>query len=252
MSDRRAIVNPVKGRNPPQTGAMAIVVATQSDFQRIGELTGTSVVEQRQLYMSRLQVRAAGQQRFTIVGPLIGAPFAAMVVETLAVWGVTDILFTGWCGAVSRQVKTGDIILPTSAMVDEGTSNHYNTPPGMPATPALSLVQHVRSALQNRNEAYHEGAIWTTDGIFRETVEKVKHYQKLGALAVEMELSAILSVAAFRNLKAAGLLVVSDELSEYEWRPGFKKPEFKAARETVCRTALALAGGWRNNVKEDD
>jgi hypothetical protein len=59
-------------------------------------------------------------------------------------------------------------------------------------------------------------------------------------------------VAAFRNLKAAGLLVVSDELSEYEWRPGFKKPEFKAARETVCRTALALAGGWRNNVKEDD
>jgi uridine phosphorylase len=147
MSDRRAIVNPVKGRNPPQTGAMAIVVATQSDFRLIGDLTGTSVVEQRQLYMSRLQVRAAGQQRFTIVGPLIGAPFAAMVVETLAVWGVTDILFTGWCGAVSRQVKTGDIILPTSAMVDEGTSNHYNTPPGMPATPALSLVQHVRSAL---------------------------------------------------------------------------------------------------------
>jgi uridine phosphorylase len=34
---------------------------------------------------------------------------------------------------------------------------------------------------------------------FRETVEKVKHYQAKGALAVEMELSAIFTVAGFRG-----------------------------------------------------
>ena len=66
-----------------------------------------------------------------------------------------------------------------------------------------------------------------------------------------MELSAIFSVAAFRHMKAAGLLVVSDELSEYEWRPGFKKPEFKAARETVCLTALELARELSSNTKDD-
>jgi hypothetical protein len=55
-----------------------------------------------------------------------------------------------------------------------------------------------------------------------------------------MELSAIFTVAGFREMEAAGILVVSDELSDYQWRPGFKRPAFKAAREKVCRAALTV------------
>lgn len=251
MPDDRAIVKPVKGRKPPQTGTMAIIVATESDLRLIGELADAPLVEQRKLYMSRLQVRAIGQERFTIAGPLIGAPLAAMVVETLAVWGITTILFVGWCGAVSRQVKSGDIILPTGAMVDEGTSGSYGTLPCNLSSPDQSLVSRIRASLQDNPDTVHEGPVWTTDAIFRETVEKVKHYQEKGALAVEMELSAIFSVAAFRHMQAAGLLVVSDELSEYEWRPGFKKPGFKAGREAACRTALEVARNLSANTKDD-
>ena len=55
-----------------------------------------------------------------------------------------------------------------------------------------------------------------------------------------MELSAILTVAAFREMEAAGVLVVSDELSDFQWRPGFKTPAFTTAREKACRSALTL------------
>ncbi len=240
MPDRRAIVNPVKGKRPPTTGSVAIVAATETDLLLLREMVDTPMVERRKLYMSHLQVHADDQRRFTLVGPLIGAPYAAMIVESLKVWGVSQLLFMGWCGAVSAKVKAGDIIVPDSAMVDEGTSGHYCDPLCRVALPARPLVHQIRLALQHHGASFHEGAVWTTDAIFRETVEKVRHYQDKGALAVEMELSAILTVAAFREMEAAGVLVVSDELSDFQWRPGFKTPAFTTAREKACRSALTL------------
>ncbi len=241
MPDRRAIVNPVKGKKPPDTGLVAIMAATESDLRLLSRLADTPVVEQRKLYMSSLQVHADDQRRFTLAGPMVGAPYAAMILEALSVWGVESILFVGWCGAVSRQVKAGDIIVPDSAMIDEGTSGHYCAPPCQVALPDRPLVHQVRLALQHQGARFHDGAVWTTDAIYRETVEKVKHYQSKGALAVEMELSAIFTVAGFREIAAAGILMVSDELSDYQWRPGFNAPAFKIARETACLAALSMA-----------
>ena len=65
---------------------------------------------------------------FSITGPFIGAPYAAMLLETLIAWGARRIIFLGWCGAVAEEVKIGDIILPTAALIDEGTSGHYSAP----------------------------------------------------------------------------------------------------------------------------
>ncbi len=239
--DRRAIVNPVKGKTPPETGSIAILAATESDLRLLGRLSETPLREQRKVYMSQLQVHGDDHRRFSLAGPLVGAPYAAMLVESLAVWGVDKILFVGWCGAISPLVKAGHIIVPGSAMVDEGTSGHYCSPSCHVALPNRQLTEQARLALQHYQAPYHEGAVWTTDAIFRETVEKVKHYQSQGALAVEMELSAICSVADFRTVQAAGILVVSDELSDYQWRPGFKTPAFRDAREQVCRAALLVA-----------
>jgi purine-nucleoside phosphorylase len=241
MIDRRAIVNPVKGKRPPRTGPVAILAATETDLRLLTRLADIPPTEKRKLYMSALQVYAHNERRFTLVGPLIGSPYAAMIVETLKVWGVEQILFIGWCGAVSRRVQAGDIVLPDSAMVDEGTSGHYCDPSCRVALPARRLVDQVRSALQDHGADVQEGSVWTTDAIFRETVEKVKHYQTKGALAVEMELSAVFTVAGFRQMEAAGILVVSDELSDYQWRPGFKTAAFKDAREKACRAALMVA-----------
>ena len=242
MSDRRAIVNPVKGKKPPRPGPIAILAATESDLRLMSRLADLPVAEQRKLYMSTLSVYAAEKHRFSLVGPVIGAPYAAMLVETLLVWGVRQILFLGWCGAVSQRVHAGDIIVPDSAMVDEGTSGHYIDPSCRVALPCRHLAGQAHQALGRRGIDFHQGAVWTTDAIFRETVEKVKYYQHQGALAVEMELSAVFTIAAFREASAAGILVVSDELSTYQWQPGFRTPAFRTARQSVCRAALSLAG----------
>ena len=89
---------------------------------------------------------------------------------------------------------------------------------------------------------FTRGEIWTTDAIYRETPEKVRRYQEEGVLAVEMESAALLTVAAYRSVSLAGLLVVSDELSDLKWRPGFSNPVLKENTRLAGELLLRLSG----------
>ncbi len=101
-----------------------------------------------------------------------------------------------------------------------------------PASPAFQSEFNAHLH-QNRIDT-REGLIWTTDAVFRETADKVRHYRDLGALGVEMELSALYTVGKHLDIELGAVLVVSDELSTFKWRPGFKTDRFKAARNAVC------------------
>ena len=57
----------------------------------------------------------------------------------------------------------------------------------------------------------------------------MEFYQKRGVLAVEMEMSALMTLALYRGVKLGGLLVVSDELFNLKWRTGFSNPKLKRA-----------------------
>jgi hypothetical protein len=47
-------------------------------------------------------------------------------------------------------------------------------------------------------------------------------------------------VAQFRRVALAGILVVSDELSSLDWRPGFKDERFAQGRRTACKVVEEL------------
>ena len=172
--------------------------------------------------ISRLYFDRLHPDGFSVTGPFVGAPYAVMLLETLIAWGARKIIFLGWCGAVSEKVKIGDIILPTSAVIDEGTSAHYGQMDSGVSRASSSLVSMIRQVLNKNQIDFHAGTIWTTDAVYRETRQLVERHQQNGILAVEMELSALYSVAQFRGVALAGILVVSDELSSLDWRPGFQ------------------------------
>jgi purine-nucleoside phosphorylase len=90
------------------------------------------------------------------------------------------------------------------------------------------------------------GTVWTTDAPYRETPTKVKTYQDKGVLAVEMEMSALMTLAMYRAVRLSGLLVVSDELFDLKWHSGFKSPQLKktsrVAGEVLLRLVESLNG----------
>ena len=230
MPPQDEIVKPIKGKNSPSPGSLCLLIGTLNDTESLERMIPAADARFRRLFTSRFTPAPQLGGGVSITGPIVGAPYAVMVLETLIAWGARRFIFWGWSGAISREVGIGDIIVPSAAIIDEGTSLHYGAQLGSISRPADSVTELIVEGLVHQGCAFHRGSIWTTDGIFRETAEKVKAFQSRGALAVEMELSALFTAACFRQVELGGLLVVSDELSTYRWRPGFKDERFKQGR----------------------
>lgn len=239
MPNDDAIINPQKGKNTPDLGPVVIMAATETDMGSLCSQLQFNRENCRKLFVSRLYMKSDNSKDIALTGPAVGAPYAVMVLETLIAWGARRVLFVGWCGAIADDLVVGNILLPTSAIIDEGTSRHYNSGE-LISRPSESLVTTMRKTMQKNATVFREGAIWTTDAVFRETREKVAAFRNRGALAVEMEMSALFTVARFRGVEMAGLLVVSDDLSELNWEPGFKDNRFKSGRKTMCQLVSKL------------
>ncbi len=240
MTKDDAIVRPVKGRNSPQPGACAVMVSSESDLRMLCRKMNLQENRFVKLFMSRLYIDNR-QVNLTLVGPFIGAPYAVMILETLIAWGARKILFFGWCGAISPDVKIGDIIIPTGAIIDEGTSRHYNKDEKFCVSPPGRITETIKEALSQRGICFHTGIIWSTDAVYRETCERVKYYQNKNVLAVDMELSALFTAGSFLEVEVGGVLIVSDEISTCKQVAGFSRQCFKKSRTDVCEAISSFS-----------
>ncbi len=239
------IVRPVVPKRAPAGGSVAVMVGTAPDLSGLLKGFGVDPESAFPLFMSRLYGVKGAKTGLYVAGPLVGAPYAVMILETLVALGVKRILFFGWCGAVSPAVRIGDIVLPNEAAIDEGTSRHYPVPGyggSRRARPSSGIQDALKSEMARRSLPFFEGPIWSTDGLFRETRRKTVQRRHKGILAVEMEASALFSAGRFHGIEVGGLMVVSDEISSLTWRPGFKDEGFREGRrragevvQSVCQ-----------------
>lgn len=238
-NDDKAIVNPVISRNSPKLPEFAVMAGSRTDLKLMCSMSDFDENSRRELYHGELFY----SDLFSLAGPMIGAPYAAMILETLLAWGAKKVLFYGWCGAIAKDMEIGTILIPTGAFIDEGTSKHYNLSTGQDyVEPSPALTQTIREVLDQENICFKEGAVWTTDAIYRETPRKVRQYLAKNAVGVEMEVSALLSVGKYRKAEICAILVVSDDLSGDSWRPGFREKSFKISRKRVCEMICRLCG----------
>ncbi len=227
MKSAETVINPAKGNKSPDPGPLAILVSSNKDMNAICTLLGAAPDDFSSLMISRCCTIDRDGLRYSIVGPIIGAPYAVLLLETLIAWGSRRVVFFGLCGAISRKVKIGDIVLPTGAVIEEGTSLHYGENTGQTVFCSTNTLSLIKETFSKERISYHEGVVWTTDAAFRETTEKVLFYQEKNILAVEMETSALFTVGMFRKVDVGAILVVSDELSTLTWKPGFGENRFK-------------------------
>jgi uridine phosphorylase len=241
QEDGDAVIKPSNLLVKLKLKTVAVMLSTQNDLHLLCDVMGFSRGAHHPLFMSRIYNR--GDDKFcnaALVGPMVGAPYAVMVLESLIAGGVREVIYFGWCGAVSPHVAIGDILVPTSAFIDEGTSRHYLRSSHLVSHPSESLVNKITAALVQKGCSHHKGPVWSTDAIFRETKDKIRKYQTQKALAVEMEVSALFTVGNYRAIDLAAILVVSDELSTFKWRTGFRNKSFKRGRMTVCEVIKQL------------
>lgn len=200
--------------------ADGVLAVNPSDTRCFEELARRHGLKRRFLFNAQL-FSGTG---FFVAGPAVGAPMAALCLESLITLGARRIIVYGWCGALLEPLRVGALFMPLAALSEEGTSRHY---PHREEECDPSLAEALHAWLVNREHAVRRGTLWTTDAPFRETREKISAYGAQGVWAVEMEYAALRAVAAFRRVQLAALFMVSDELYRPMWRPAFTAESFR-------------------------
>ena len=179
----------------------------------------------------------AGDPLYFVAGPAIGSPMAVLTMEKLIALGAKRIILFGWCGAISKTLKVGDVLVPREAFSGEGTSRYYF--PDTPLRPDPNLSDQIVKVFADKGIAVKRDCVWSTDAVYREDRRMLKKLcLEKGVGAVDMEFSALCAVAKFRKIQFAAVLTVSDELWGNSWRPGFSKPIFIEKKQAALNQLL--------------
>ena len=141
-----------------------------------------------------------------------GAPMAAVQLEELIALGFQRFLTVGPAGHpfVGEPTMTGgSFCLPEQAFIEEGTSRHY-CPGSHVAEPHPGSVAALREIMARQGYSCVHGPIVTTDALYRETNRFIMKIVGRGVVAVDMECSALFTVASFYGKEIASLLYISD------------------------------------------
>lgn len=233
-----AVIEPRKGRREAALPASAVLIFTPQDLELFFRCFPLRPPKTHTICLAGVYAGSARGVELAVAGPALGAPQAVMVIERLIALGVRNVVAVGWCGSLQEDVRIGDLVVPSSAVSEEGTSAHYPLSEGVVPTASPGLAEPLKGLLRARGARVHEGSVWSTDAPFRETVGKVKVHQERGILAVDMETSALFTLASFRAIRMAVALVVSDDLSSLQWVHGFREPAFKKSRELLAAATM--------------
>lgn len=146
----------------------------------------------------------------------LGGPACAGTGEEIISMGAKTLILLGNCGVLDRTIEDCGIIIPTSAIRDEGTSYHY-----LPASDEIEVNQKYlklfEEILEEHHYSYVTGKTWTTDAFYRETKSKMERRKKAGAITVEMECASMAAMCQYRHVDFFQFLYAGDNLDNDTW-----------------------------------
>ncbi len=154
-----------------------------------------------------------GGELVTVLDNIRYAPGMADCVYFLQFAGVRNIIYTGAIGGLASGMEIGDLVLAKDCERGDGASGYFASLFER-ACVCTELSEQVRPFLQTVAEEegiqLFEGRIFTTDSLAAETVDFLTALSTQSFLGIEMETSALYTVARVTGMDAVAAHVVSD------------------------------------------
>ena len=164
--DSEAILEPARLFQPRDVPRAVVLCYFQDVIERVVRERSGRQIDRLVSEMGEnpiFEIEFSGQ-RLGIVHPGIGAPLASGFLEELIALGVTRFVAAGGAGALVPQLALGHVVVPTSAVRDEGTSYHY-LPPSREVAVQPDVVASIVRVLERKNVPHVTGKTWTTPQI---------------------------------------------------------------------------------------
>ena len=165
------------------------------------------------------------------MSPIGSAVAGTILDEVRYLTGATRFIYFGSCGILDEEKCKNKIIIPTEAYRDEGFSYHL-----LPKSDYIKIEKSkkLENILSDLQIDYVCGKTWTTDAIYRETVNNKNARKTDGCICVEMECAGLQAICNFRNLELYQFFFAGDLLNDFAWSRGTLGTKIEKANQFNC------------------
>ena len=239
-----AMINPSDYHSPiPGCPKVAVSCFERHTFERMAARLETEEIGRASCATIEIPLYRAQYQgkEVALFQSYVGASACAGMMEDFFAFGVEKVVLFGSCGVLDKSIANCGIIVPTSALRDEGTSFHY-APPGDEIVVNPKYRETFAQILAAHGCTWTEGKVWTTDAMYRETADKVRRRKAQGCVCVDMECSAVAALAQFRGKEVFHFFHGADSLDGEAWdRRGLGSRYDLTEKDKIAQLALELA-----------
>ncbi|KIQ94156.1 Purine nucleoside phosphorylase deoD-type [Anoxybacillus thermarum] len=177
--------------------------------------------------------------RISVQGTGMGVPSISIyITELMQSYGVQTLIRVGTCGAIQKDVKVRDVILAMASSTDSQMNRMTFGGIDYAPTANFDLLKTAYEIGKEKGLQLKVGSVFTADMFYNENAqfEKLARY---GVLAVEMETTALYTLAAKFGRKALSVLTVSDHiLTGEETTAEERQMTFNEMIEVALETAI--------------
>ncbi|PTL84300.1 purine-nucleoside phosphorylase [Vitiosangium sp. GDMCC 1.1324] len=180
-------------------------------------------------------------RKISVMGHGMGIPSISIyATELIQHYGARVIIRVGSCGAIRKDVKLRDVIVALGAGTDSNVNRMRVKGYDFPAVADFALARQAVEAAEKRGRPLRVGSVFSTDLFYAPSGETYETLERMGMLAVEMEIAGLYGLAAEFGARALSLLTVSDHLRTHEaLSPAERQTSFDEMIEIALDVATA-------------
>ncbi|SDJ63109.1 purine-nucleoside phosphorylase [Salimicrobium halophilum] len=153
-------------------------------------------------------------ERVSVQGTGMGVPSISIYVnELMEAYDVQKLVRVGSCGAIQKDVNVRDVILANTSSTDSSMNRSTFDNVDFAPSADFNLLKNAYEVGEKKGMNLHVGNVFTSDQFYRDNAKEFT--QKLAdynVLAIEMETTALYTLAAKYNRQALSVLTVSDHI----------------------------------------
>ena len=153
-------------------------------------------------------------ERISVQGTGMGVPSISIYVnELIQSYDVKKLIRVGTCGAIQKDVKVRDVILAQGATTDSKMNQLIFKGIDYAPIADFDLLKNAYDAGLDKGLNLRVGNVFTSDTFYRDNAKEVNELlAKYQVLAIEMETTALYTLAAKYGRQALSVLTVSDHI----------------------------------------
>ncbi|SEB08228.1 purine-nucleoside phosphorylase [Thalassobacillus cyri] len=153
-------------------------------------------------------------ERISVQGTGMGVPSISIYInELMESYGVKKLIRVGTCGALQKDVKVRDVILASTSSTDSQMNRMVFGGIDYAPTADFTLLKNAYDTGEEKGLKLRVGNVFTSDSFYRDNaMDLFNQLADYNVLGVEMETTALYTLAAKYNRQALSVLTVSDHI----------------------------------------